>query len=159
MNPANLKLTDRIGRRGLLLILGGLSWTAIGITHLFNPMERFSSPGDGTDTILQILDGSWIGILWIIAGTLAFTTGAFRKRWSTENYDALGYNAFLTPPLVWMLFYAWSFSTWLATDGREGQFANIYAFVIYALISLFIMVVAGWPEAYANLNTDDTEEK
>lgn len=144
-----LEMARRVGRRGLLLILSGLAWVGIGISLVAEPRDRFSSPGMGTDTTLQVLDSPVFNYVWIVAGVIALFTGIFRDRRIMHNHDAIGFNAVLTPPLMVTLFFAWSFAVYLATNGREGQFGSLFAFIIYSFISLFIMVVAGWPEAYA----------
>ena len=157
-----LKAVNRIGRRGLLLVLGGLSWLGVGILLIAEPRDRFSSPGAGTDSILQVLDSPLFAYMWVIAGFIAMFTGLFRDRRLINAHDAVGFNALLTPPLSWTLFFAWSYAVNLATGGREGQSTGLYSFIVWALICLFIMVVAGWPETYTatipQTENNETEE-
>jgi hypothetical protein len=150
-----LDAARRLGRRGLLLILGGLGWVGAGVSLLSEPRDRFSSPGAGTDSILQILDTPIFAYLWIIAGVITLFTGMLRDRRVISNHDVIGFNAFLTPPLCWTLFFAWSFAANIATGGREGASTGLYSFIVWALISLFIMVVAGWPETYSSFSVPE----
>jgi hypothetical protein len=136
-----------VGRRGLLLILGGLSWIGVGCSLIFEPRDRFSSAGLGTDTVLQLLDSQLFAYVWIIAGLITLFTGLYRNHDPRRNLDPLGFNTFLTPPLMWTMFFLWSFLANVVTDGREGQPYSLYSFIVWSLMDLFILVIAGWPEA------------
>lgn len=141
-----LRLVRRLGRRGMLLLLFGLAWTLVGITGIFIPQDRFSSPGIGPDTILQAIDGPEVHLGWIIAGGIAFTIGCFHDRRIISKHEALGWNAILTMPLLWMSFFVWSFTVWLLTDGEGGRANGLYGFIVWAVVSGIIMITAGWPE-------------
>lgn len=141
-----LKLVRRLGRRGMLLLLFGLSWVLVGITGILFPQDRFSSPGIGPDMVLQLLDGPEMNLLWIIAGGIAAAVGALHDRRIINKHEALGWNAILTMPLVWMVCFIWSFSAWIWTDGESGRANGLYGSIVWAIISLAIMIIAGWPE-------------
>jgi hypothetical protein len=153
-----LRLIQRLGRRGILLILLGLAWIGVGISNLIIRIDRFSSPGIGTDTILQMLDGPEINFIWIGAGSIAFLVGCFHDRRIVSKHEALGWNAVLTLPLLWMFFYIWSFWIYVATDGNEGRGAGLYGCIVWALVSTMIMIVAGWPEEKLPIKPSESEE-
>ena len=141
-----LRLVRRLGRRGMLLLLLGIAWILVGSTGIAIPSDRFSSPGIGADTILQMLDSAPVYFLWIVSGSIAVFVGSLHDRRIINKYEALGWNAVLTPPLVWMVFYIWSFFIWMVTHGEEGRAQGLYGLVVWAVVSLIIMIVAGWPE-------------
>jgi hypothetical protein len=141
-----LKLLRRLGRRGSILLLMGVAWILVGVTGIGIPIDRFSTPGIGTDVFLQLLDSPEIYFLWIIAGSIAVFTGSLHDRRFINRYEALGWNAVLTPCLLWTIFYAWSFVIWLASSGEGGRSNGLYGFVVWLVISLIIMIMAGWPE-------------
>jgi len=141
-----LKLLRRLGRRGMLLVLFGISWAMVGLTGILFPQDRFSSPGIGPDTFLQILDGSELSLLWVIAGGISFTIGIFHDRRVVSRHEALGWNAILTMPLVWLFCFAWSFIVWNLSDGEGGRANGLYGAIVWAVISFTIMIIAGWPE-------------
>lgn len=136
----------RVGRRGLLLMLGGLAWTLVGISLSTQHVERFSAPGYQPDSALQWFDLPWVGWVWIGAGIVALITGLLRDRTVVSRHDAIGFNAWLTPPLVWFALNVWSGGTYLVTGGLDGNVTSAVGVVTWALISLVIVVVAGWPD-------------
>lgn len=146
---------QRLGRRGSLLFLIGLSWVGTGTTNLLFPSDRFSSDGDGTDEILQIFDHPYMGFLWIFAGLFA-TVGAltYRSR-RFSRMEVLGWNAILTPALTWLCLSLWSFMTFLVTEGSEGRGQSAYASIIWVLVSAIIMIIAGWPENDVNNGSEE----
>jgi hypothetical protein len=141
-----LKLLRRLGRRGMLLLLFGTAWMLVGITGIIFPQDRFSSPGIGPDMWLQILDGRELNLFWIVSGVIAFTIGALHDRRIINRHEALGWNAILTMPLVWMVCFIWSFAAWVNTDGEAGRANGLYGFIVWLVISFVIMIIAGWPE-------------
>jgi len=141
-----LKFARRLGRRGMLLLLFGIVWAMVGITNILIPQDRFSSPGIGPDRFLQILDGPELSLAWVIAGGIAATVGFFHDRRVFNKHEAYGWNAILTMPLVWVMCLVWSFATWIVTDGEGGRANGLYGALVWTVVSLVIMVVAGWPE-------------
>jgi hypothetical protein len=140
------KLIRRLGRRGSLLLLFGLAWILVGLTGLAFPQDRFSSPGIGPDQWLQVLDGREFNLFWIVSGAIAFTVGILHDRRIINRHEAMGWNAILTMPLIWMMCFIWSFAAWINTDGEAGRANGLYGFFVWAVISLVIMIIAGWPE-------------
>jgi cytochrome c oxidase subunit IV len=60
--------------------------------------------------------------------------------------DALGYNALLLPPTVWVLGYVLSAVLYLATAGQVGSDRAWAALVIWMSVVVAVLVVSGWPE-------------
>jgi hypothetical protein len=142
-----LRLLRKLGRRGMLLLLLGVAWILVGLTGILIPTDRFSSVGIGADTILQLLDSPAVYfVLWIIPGSVAVFVGSLHDRRIINKHEALGWNAILTPALTWMAFYVWSFFIWTVTHGEEGRAQGLYGFVVWAVVSFIIMIMAGWPE-------------
>jgi len=140
------RLAQRLGRRGLLLLLSGLAWIGVGTNIIRNNMARFSQPGPDADLILQFMDSNWIGWLWVFAGAAALVVVIFRgTRWPKIS-DAIGYNAILTPPMIWTLAFLWSYVTYIMSNGEYGRSTSLYSLIVWSLITLFILVIAGWPE-------------
>lgn len=140
------RIAKRLGRRGLLLILMGLSWIGLGVSNLAIPSDRFSSPGLGNDTVLQILDGPGISALWVIGGGAAFIIGLFHDRRIMSKHESIGWNAVLTLPLMYVSFFTWSFVVNVVTNGEEGRPQSLYGSIVWTLVSVVIMIMAGWPE-------------
>jgi hypothetical protein len=135
------KLTRRFGRRALLLIVGGLAWLGIGASSMLAPpIARFSGGSDGKiDQALAYFDSPAIGIIWVIGGVVALTVGTFHHRLP----DPVGFNALLTPPLIWTVMFL--FST-LARFAGEGHPRAPVSLIVWTLVTLFILVIAGWPD-------------
>jgi hypothetical protein len=157
----------RLGRRGLLLMLGGLSWLLIGVNMVRHPetqVHRFTAehPVPRPNVILHAMDSPHWGWAWIVFGTVAFLSGLFRHSALVRRHDAIGFNALLTPPFLWMVFFIWSGVVYLISgggQGRDGQ--SFYGLIVWFLVSLFILVVAGWAEpteAQVRGRPDDDDE-
>lgn len=143
------RFAKRYGRRGLLLLLSGLAWIGIGISTTRSSLERFSADGSGS-TLLELMDKPWVGWLWTGCGLVAVITAMLRDRRIVSRHDAVGFNAILTPPITWFAGFVWSSIMYLATDGEEGRSSSPIAMIVWALVCLFIMTVAGWPEGPAD---------
>lgn len=148
------RAASRLGRRGLLLMLSGAAWVLIGIDVLRHPINRFTNPHATPHPNVMLVffnDPHW-GLTWIICGTVALLMGLLRGHPLARRHDSIGFNAILTPPFLWMLFFGWSAIVSLITSyqqGRDGEAA--YGVIVWALVSLFIIVVAGWPEPTENV--------
>lgn len=144
-----------LGRRGLLLMLGGLAWICLGVDMIRHPIQhRFSNEHaiPHPNVILHAMDNPHWGLAWIICGTVAFLSGMLRHRATVRRHDAVGFNALLTPPFLWMIFFIWSGVVSLLThdlQGKDGQ--SFYGIVVWFLVNLFILTVAGWPEPTENI--------
>jgi hypothetical protein len=142
------RLARRIGRRGLLLILSGLSWAFLGLDIVTHTFRRFTNVHNAhPNLVLRVMENHWWGLLWMSCGLLAVFFGFARSQRIFRTHDAIGFNAILTPPFVWLLFSGWSTLASVFTHGRQGRDGEaLYSVVVWLLVSLFIIVVAGWPE-------------
>jgi hypothetical protein len=143
----------RLGRRGLLLLLSGAAWLLIGIETVRRPFPRFTADPPSNELLRVFSDPHW-GWVWVISGTVAFAMGVLRTHATVRRHDSIGFNAILTPPFLWLLFYLWSFVVGLVTHGRQGRTESLYGVIVWFLVSLFIIVVAGWPEPTESLQRD-----
>lgn len=141
---------QKLGRRGLVLIFSGLAWVLIGLQIVQHPdVPRFANPNAPATSqiVLHILDSSGIGYLWAVCGVGALLVGLFHHRPVLRQHDSVGFNFILLPPLTWMLGFIYSFGTAILTGGALGRYESLYAAIVWLIISLFIIVIAGWPEA------------
>jgi hypothetical protein len=154
------KAMRRLGRRGLLLILSGLSWVAIGtdiVTH--TSFHRFVGDNRaGANQLLTIFNDPHWGWVWIASGGVAVLVGVLHSLPGVRRHDSLGFNAILTPAFLWLLFFLWSFALAVATHGRAGRAESFYGLIVWILVSLFIIVIAGWAEATESLEAERPEE-
>jgi len=134
--------TAHLGRRGLSLILFGILWTLVGVGILGGPSDRFSRPGPGGT--LEFMDSANWAWMWIGFGALSVISGFLRRR--VRLLDEWGFNSLLIPAWVWTLTYGWSAVTYIVTMGEYGQGRAWVGCVVYGVISLAILVIAGWPD-------------
>lgn len=138
---------QRIGRRGLLLVLGGLAWILLGASVLTQPpVNRFTSPDAPGPQFLDILERPGTGMVWVGCGFVAALVGAVHDRTIAKQHDAVGFNALLIPPMLWMFAFGWAILAHLISGGREGSETGSYGFAIWIIVVAFIIVVAGWPD-------------
>jgi hypothetical protein len=142
-----MRWAQRIGRRGLLLVLGGLAWMLIGISLLTTPAaNRFTSPDAPGPQFLDLIERPAIGIVWVGCGFVSALVGAVHDRAIAQQHDAVGFNALLIPPMLWMFAFGWAIIAHFISGGREGSETASYGFAIWVIVSAFIIVVAGWPD-------------
>lgn len=147
----NNPLFRRVGRRGSLLIISGLAWVGIGIDIGYMPnINRFSTPGADPSAYLHAMDLPWTAYVWGLSGAAAVVIGLLGRRSPIDRREIIGFNFILTPPLLWTLAYAWSLITYVLTNGAQGRLTSGIALIIYALVTLFILVIAGWPDVSTN---------
>jgi hypothetical protein len=137
----------RVGRRGLILIIGGLAWIAVGVTVIQTaPLsDRFTSP-DAEPQTLDLFERPWTGVVWTGCGAVAVLVGALHDRTIAAQHDAVGFNAFLIPPMMWMFCYVWSVLAYWSTGGLSGSDSGVYGLTVWTLVSLVIIIIAGWPD-------------
>lgn len=137
----------RIGRRGALLVLSGLAWAGIAVSIWYTPsINRFSTPNSDPSLFLHLMDQPWTAFIWGVCGIIGVIIGLLGRRSPIDRREIVGFNFILTPPLFWVLAYAWSLITYILTGGEQGRASSAIAFIIYLLVTLFILVIAGWPE-------------
>lgn len=142
-----VRVKESLGRRGLLLLLGGLAWAALGI-DLLRHDRRFtpSYPQHWWNVILNVINNNHWGWMWIICGVGAAIIGCMRQTKLLYGRDAAGFSLMALPSMVWALFSLWSVIVALITHGHNGRLENVYDLVVWLLITAFVMVCAGWPE-------------
>lgn len=124
------RLRRQLGRRGTILTSYGLVWLLYGYGQLSIPQPDQR----GLQLVLSIQPLEFWGWCWIAAGIVALISA-----WAPPGRDAA---AFIVLPLVvvpWMVSYlaAWAFG-----DFPRGWVAA----AVWAVITVPVLVAAGWPE-------------
>lgn len=139
----------RIGRRGLVLIFVGLIWVLYGFAYLSYPIARFTRDEHEqsiANFVLTLFDSRWVGIIWLVCGIAAIIFGLIRSRINLVSWDHYGFNAILLPPIIWTLLFLWSWIASMASHGAIGAQNAILGFLVWALSTGFILIIAGWPD-------------
>lgn len=139
-------LFKKIGRRGLILTLTGLIWVLYGIEYLQFFVRRFSPNQSGGFAFFAIIDSPYLGWVWIICGAVAMVIGVARNRIQRIPHDSVGFNAILLPAVCWAIFYFWSWVIWIFTGGDFGIANSSVGFLVWSLVTIFILIIAGWPD-------------
>jgi hypothetical protein len=137
-----MRMFRMFGRRGLLLLMFGTMWIVFGVGVWFVPQARFSANGTNVP-LLSLLDANEAGLIWAAAGSLAVAIAFVRKHRS--GHDSEGFNALLAPPIIWLLGYIWSMVAWIATHEIGRSTAWVSA-VVWLIVCVFIILIAGWPD-------------
>ncbi|MFJ8016256.1 hypothetical protein [Streptomyces sp. NPDC096339] len=124
------RLRRRLGRRGVILTCYGLVWILYGYGQLVTPQP--DQRGLGLALRLIPLDTWAWG--WITAGAIAVVCA-----WAPPGRDAAGFVGLVLIVVPWMASYL---TTWLLGDYPRGWVAA----AIWTVITVPVMVVAGWPE-------------
>jgi hypothetical protein len=120
----------RIGRRGTILACYGLVWILYGYGQLISPQP--DQRGLRLSLRLMPLDAwAW---LWIAAGVLAVVCA-----WAPPGRDAAAFVGLVLIVVPWTASYL---VTWLLGEYPRGWVAA----AIWTVITVPVMVVAGWPE-------------
>lgn len=139
-------LFSKVGRRGLILILVGTIWILFGISYFQNSYRRFSDNDNDPYSFYRIVDNRYIGIMWVVAGLIALIVGVLRNKTKLVPHDSLGFNAILFPSIIWAFLYFWSWIIWVGTNGDFGNSLNSVGFLVWSLVTGFILIIAGWPD-------------
>lgn len=137
-----------LGRRGIVLLLIGISWVVTGTGIAVVPADRFTPPGP-PEGPLQFMDGRpWTGLVWIVCGVVAIGAALVRRRIAGE--DAYGFAALAVSAAMFCIAYLWSFGLYLyeAFGGGppHGRATAIVGAVVYASAIVFILITAAWPD-------------
>lgn len=120
----------RLGRRGAILSCYGLVWILYGYGQIITPQP--DQRGLWLSLLLMPLDAwAWC---WIAAGVLALVCA-----WAPPGRDAAGFVGLVLIVVPWLTSYL---VTWLMGDYPRGWVAA----AIWTVITVPVMVVAGWPE-------------
>src|SRR6476469_2190993 len=99
----------------------------------------------------DLLSTSWWWVLWVGAGVTGMAAAArgchdrHQKR-ASINRDAVGFNAVLIPPLLWVLLHLWS---WViaALNIDEGNPRGFSSAIVWGSTVAAVMIVAGWADS------------
>jgi len=130
-----LRLRARLGRRGLALVVFGLTFALTGLRALLAPTED-----EGRYILYTFLPVPLRLVLWFVPAGLALWA-AFRG----TGRDAIGFSALVIPSSVVALSYVWSWVGYLAglTDWSLGWTGAGRWLLVLALV----LIIAGWGEA------------
>lgn len=124
------RLCRRLGRRGTILTCYGLVWMLYGFGQLVTPQPDQR----GLQLVLSIRPLEFWGWCWIAAGLVALVTA-----WAPPGRDAA---AFYVLPLPVMAWTASHLAAWITGDSPRGWVAA----AVWAVITVPVLVVAGWSE-------------
>jgi len=132
------RLRERVGRRGLVLLLFGITWVVQGVSY-FTLTDLFA----GQPKLFPIdhLPLSVQGWLWIVSGVTS-TFAALRPR--REN-DTPGFIAVSSMPLILCASYLIGAITYVLAGSRVWVLGAL-GFLAWAPIVLALAVVASWYE-------------
>jgi hypothetical protein len=119
-------------------MFGGL-YVLVGASVLLVDLDRFGN----VPVIGPALDAPAWGWAWIAGGLVALGT-VTTSRPGVHRYGP-AFAALLVPSGLWVVFYAASMITYLATG--TGRLAAIGGVLAYAFIWSVVLLTAGWPDA------------
>jgi hypothetical protein len=93
---------------------------------------------------LAAMDSPLWGWMWIVGGVLAVIDAPLRKR--RHGRDVIGFMGIVTPPVVWFFAFLWSSLAVAIPGGQAGNARSPFGLGAWYLISVFVMIVAGWPD-------------
>jgi hypothetical protein len=142
------RVINRIGRRGAILCVTGMMWTCYGVALYCHPnSDRFTSPSQPEPIyVFDLLQNHWMGFLWSFCGLVAIGCGLLRSRRTVHPRDGIGFNAILIPSILWSLLFLWSEIIYIFTGGVYGNSGAVFGFLVWALVTAFILIIAGWPD-------------
>ena len=128
-------LRAKLGRRGLALVVFGLTFTLTGTRAILAPTED-----EGRFILYTFLPVPLRAALWLVPAALALWA-AFRG----TGRDAIGFSALVVPSSIVALSYVWSWVGYLVgvTDWPLGWTGAGRWLLVLALI----LIVSGWKEA------------
>lgn len=120
----------RLGRRGAILSCYGLVWVLYGYGQLAVPQPDQR----GLRTLLELMPLPAWGWCWIAAGIVGLVCA-----WAPPGRDAAAFYVLPLPVVAWMASYL---VAWLLGDFPRGWVAA----AVWAVITVPVLVTAGWPE-------------
>lgn len=118
-------MKGRLGRRGAVLLLVGLLWTALGV--------EFAAGARAVPlSALQWWGPAWWGALWIVGGVICMASA-----WTTR--DEAGYAVAVSLSATWSVFWFFSF--------LSLQVESLLALSLNWLFTTgVLLVILGWRE-------------
>lgn len=126
-------LTDRIGRRGAVLLILGIVWIVYGYTIGTVP-HAVGALGILDKIPTAVWAAMWIGCGAVAAGHCGVT----------RAHDGRGFTLLAIPPAVWAFGLWWAEVTYLA--GVGGTPYSWAAAIIWTGLAALVVIVAGWVE-------------
>lgn len=123
-------LRRRLGRRGAILTSYGLVWLLYGYAQLVTPQVDQR----GLALLLRLMPLEAWAWCWIAAGAVALVCA-----WAPPGRDAAAFLALVLIVVPWTATYL---VAWLSGEYPRGWVAA----AVWAVISVPVLVVAGWPE-------------
>ncbi|MFF0736919.1 hypothetical protein ACFYVK_35560 [Streptomyces chartreusis] len=124
------RLSRTLGRRGAILLSYGGVWSLYGYAQLVSPQpdQRGLAP------LLERVPLAVWGWAWVVTGLIAIASA-----WLPQGRDWPGFLSLPLMVLPWMASYL---AAWLTGDFPRGWVAAL----VWAVIAVPVLVVAGWPE-------------
>lgn len=133
------RLRDRVGRRGLVLLLFGISWVVQGAAF-FLLADLFA--GQPELFLIDKLPLPVQGGLWIACGVLSISA-ALRPR---REDDTFGFNAVSLMPMALAASYLIGTVDYARKDDQLLATLGALGFLAWGPITLALTIVAGWYE-------------
>jgi hypothetical protein len=154
------RIRYRLGRRGLMLTLMGVTYILIGAGVLIRPDIT------GVDDAYELMIPKVVrGIAWIVTGLIA-AVFAWRKMPPTRaprdmrwiDGDRIGWMALYVMPFIRITSYGGSWICWVASEISErlgieggewlsgGTATAWYTAILHAPLILIVLICSGWRE-------------
>lgn len=130
------RLTERIGRRGAVLINFGIVWILIGLSEVFVARQP---EFDDLPLISWVPDPLRLSA-WVVCGVVAILA-AFRP---PVKWDGWGFLALYVMPAFRALGYLWGWC--LSWDHEGGYPSGWLGAALYLAITVLIVICSGWRE-------------
>ena len=127
------RLGRTLGRRGAILLCYGTVWALYGYAQITSPQPDQR----GLQPILERVPLTVWGWLWVATGLTAVVSA-----WLPQGRDWVGFLALPAMVLPWMTSFLLA---WLMGDYPRGWVAAL----VWAVIAVPVLVVAGWREPSA----------
>ena len=130
------RLRERVGRRGLVLLLFGLAWLMQGAAHFL-----LGEMGTGEGFWHERLPVNVQGALWAVTGLTSIVCALMHR----VRADTFGFLAVTAMPMFQGISYLVGAVTF-ALLGDPLWILGALGFSIWGVIALALGVVASWPE-------------
>jgi len=129
-------LSDRLGRRGAVLLLAGLLWVVIGVSVPGAPLSPYEPVHESFPMPVRVG-------LWVLPGVVA-VAAAWRPRGAPDGW---AYALLIAAPLVRSASWAGTEVQHLWPGGELGYDRGYVSAASWLAVVGFVLITAGWPEA------------